>query len=243
MAPFPTIIPKDDRLSLQLVMCKVERWLLPHLEACEEARSNAEACANLCNWLRENLAVARSLCLQAIKKVNPSLDPHDIDTTVTQIREYAASDTRHAIEHFEYYADELTRSQLRVAKRQLRRTAEFVVNQWIEGFRDWARNRKDETRDANTRVEGGAQEQPTAAAESYTAYASADTVWHEHGIRQPRLSEAKRNGRVRWKPAPGGIKDSQGRTVRILYHVGDALRHCKPKHIKEKTRRNALGKS
>lgn len=79
--------------------------------------------------------------------------------------------------------------------------------------------------------------------ETYEGFASADVIWHDHGIKQARLSEAKRDGRVKSKPAPPGQVDSQGRKVRVLYNVADALKQCRPKHVKERTQHQALRKS
>lgn len=77
--------------------------------------------------------------------------------------------------------------------------------------------------------------------DSFDGYKSADRLWHDHGIKAARLSEAKKAGKVRWKPAPCGITDSQCKSIRIVYNVADALKHCLPKHVKEKTRQNPLG--
>jgi hypothetical protein len=79
---------------------------------------------------------------------------------------------------------------------------------------------------------------------SIEGYEPADTLWQDQGILQPRLSEAKKDGRVRYKLAPSGMKDSQGRPVRVLYNRQDAIKHCSPKRVTEETRRKlGLGNS
>ncbi|MBI5865345.1 MAG: hypothetical protein HZB38_12715 [Planctomycetes bacterium] len=72
-------------------------------------------------------------------------------------------------------------------------------------------------------------------------FGPADWFKCQHGIVQVRLSEAANAGRVKTMPAPKGQIDSQGRKVRLLYHVQDALKHCSPKHIKDSTRRKLGG--
>lgn len=57
----------------------------------------------------------------------------------------------------------------------------------------------------------------------------ADWLSYQHGIKQPRLSEAVRDGKVRTLSAPRGYLDSEGKTVRILYNAADAVKHCSPK--------------
>lgn len=75
-------------------------------------------------------------------------------------------------------------------------------------------------------------------------YCPADWFWHEHGIKQARLSEAAGAGKVRTKPAPRGYLDTEGRAVRVLYNKADALKHCAPKHVTTRTRRKlGLGNS
>lgn len=67
--------------------------------------------------------------------------------------------------------------------------------------------------------------------EDYRGYASADTIWHDHGIAPPRLSEAKQAGKIRSKKAPPGILTTDGRPVRLLYHVEDAKKYALPKYL------------
>ncbi len=74
-------------------------------------------------------------------------------------------------------------------------------------------------------------------------FVGANMIWYTEGIPPSRLSEGKRQGRIRWKNAPQGQRDSQGKAVRILYHVADAKQYASPKHVKEKTRKAALRKS
>ena len=45
-----------------------------------------------------------------------------------------------------------------------------------------------------------------------------------------------RTTKVKTLPAPSGMKDTEGRAVRILYNLEDAPKHCQPKHLKKKTR-------
>jgi hypothetical protein len=68
-----------------------------------------------------------------------------------------------------------------------------------------------------------------------SGFTSADKLWHDHGIRQSRLSEGVRKGAIRRKAAPSGLIDSQGRRIRSLYNEEDAIRECSPKHRKSKT--------
>ena len=68
-------------------------------------------------------------------------------------------------------------------------------------------------------------------------YRSADWLWHEQGIKQSRLSEAVRDGKVSTRPAPKGTLDSQGRKLQKLYNEAEALKHCSPKCVTKKTRR------
>ena len=68
-------------------------------------------------------------------------------------------------------------------------------------------------------------------------YASADTLEHDYGIVRERLSEAKQAGKVRSKPAPAKMIDSLGKTIRLLYNIEDAKKHCSPKHVKNKSRK------
>lgn len=75
-----------------------------------------------------------------------------------------------------------------------------------------------------------------AATAGYEGYAPADTIRLEHGILKPRLSEGKKAGKIKSKPAPAGIKDTEGRAVRVYYHVADALAYCKPQHRQDKAR-------
>jgi len=70
---------------------------------------------------------------------------------------------------------------------------------------------------------------------SVAGYASADTLEHDYGIIPARLSEAKSAGKVKSKPAPAKMIDSDGKSVRVLYHVEDAKKHCSPNHVKKKT--------
>ncbi|MFQ5463782.1 MAG: hypothetical protein ACE5E5_14290 [Phycisphaerae bacterium] len=65
-------------------------------------------------------------------------------------------------------------------------------------------------------------------AEGVAGYLSADTLLINHGIHAPRLSEKATKGLVRTKGAPRGLRDSEGRQVRKLYHEQDALRECSP---------------
>lgn len=69
---------------------------------------------------------------------------------------------------------------------------------------------------------------------NYGGFVPADTLWISHGIRQSRLCEAKKKGLVKTKPAPPGIKDSQGKGVRVFYNQSQAIQHCKPKKLKPK---------
>ena len=73
-----------------------------------------------------------------------------------------------------------------------------------------------------------------AFAREFVGYACADTIAIDHGIQKSRLSEGKKAGKIGWKDAPSGMKDSQGRDVRILYHVADAKAFCSPKRIRGK---------
>jgi len=83
----------------------------------------------------------------------------------------------------------------------------------------------------------------TEATDNYEGYAPADTIEMDHGISRTRLSQGKREGKIKWKNAPPGMRDSQGRNVRILYHVADAKQHYSPKQFKSKSRKKpALGK-
>lgn len=63
----------------------------------------------------------------------------------------------------------------------------------------------------------------------HTGFVSADTLFIDHGIRQSRLSEAVRLGKVETQPGPRGYKDSDGREVRKLYHKKQAIKHCSVK--------------
>jgi hypothetical protein len=68
-------------------------------------------------------------------------------------------------------------------------------------------------------------------------YRTADWLWHEHGIKHSRLSEAARDGNVKTTQAPRGTLDSQGRKVRTLYNEAEAVKHCSPKRVTGKRRR------
>jgi hypothetical protein len=67
-------------------------------------------------------------------------------------------------------------------------------------------------------------------------YHSAEWLSVRHGISKSRLSEGKRENRVRWRKAGPGYTDFEGGKARVLYNVADALRHCSPKHVKGKNR-------
>lgn len=58
---------------------------------------------------------------------------------------------------------------------------------------------------------------------------SANWLASNHGIRGPRLSEASKIGSVRTVKAPANYRDNEGKWATLLYHVGDALKHCSPK--------------
>lgn len=66
------------------------------------------------------------------------------------------------------------------------------------------------------------------AQQSFDGFVPADTLRHDHGIGRNRLSEASKKGKVRSMRAPRGLKDSEGRSVRLLYHRDDAIKHCSP---------------
>lgn len=76
--------------------------------------------------------------------------------------------------------------------------------------------------------------------DSFAGFVPADTLELRHGIRRSRLSEAARTGRVKTKPAPPGVVDSQGRAVRQYYNEQQAIEHCSPKRVTAKTR-NRIG--
>jgi hypothetical protein len=81
-----------------------------------------------------------------------------------------------------------------------------------------------------------------ATQRSVGGYASADTIHLKHGIRRERLSEGKRQGAIRSMPALPGTVDSQGKDVRVLYNVEDAIKHCSPKRKRERrSRSNDIG--
>jgi hypothetical protein len=64
-------------------------------------------------------------------------------------------------------------------------------------------------------------------------YAPADDIRLNHGILATRLSEGKKERKIRFKPAPPEWTDSQGKPVRILYHVDDARRYAEPKRTRK----------
>ncbi len=72
---------------------------------------------------------------------------------------------------------------------------------------------------------------PGESGGDYGGYVPADTLEQEEGIRPNRLSEAAGDNKVKTKPAPNGLRDSQGREIRTLYHRAEAIRHCKPKRM------------
>ena len=86
---------------------------------------------------------------------------------------------------------------------------------------------------------GKSDEQGQSNNYDYEGYACADWFRTEHGIPQSRLSELSRgnNPKVRSVRAPKGHpRTSEGKQVRVLYHIQDALKHCSPKHVKQKSR-------
>jgi|GEM_PF-2421877 len=66
-------------------------------------------------------------------------------------------------------------------------------------------------------------------ADEFGAFVPAYWLSTEHGIDQPRLSDAKKSGKVRTKKALPGYPKIKGKTVRVLYNRNDAIRHCAPK--------------
>lgn len=66
----------------------------------------------------------------------------------------------------------------------------------------------------------------------YGGFVPADTLAINHGIRQSRLSEAATANLVETKPAPKGLKDSQGKEIRVLYNQSQAIQQCGPKKLK-----------
>lgn len=75
-----------------------------------------------------------------------------------------------------------------------------------------------------------------AISDELRMYVSADSLELAHGIRRSRLSEAARIGKVRTKKAPAGYPTTDGSIVRILYHAGDARKHCSPQQTKKRQR-------
>lgn len=69
-----------------------------------------------------------------------------------------------------------------------------------------------------------------------TGYASADTLSLDHGIQQSRLSEGKKNDRIKSKAAPTGLRTTDGKSVRVVYHIEDAKRYASPKRRRARTR-------
>lgn len=65
--------------------------------------------------------------------------------------------------------------------------------------------------------------------EGYAGYAPADTIRLDHGISSSRLSEGKTKGKIKTRPAPSGLKDTQGKNIHVLYHVEDAKEYASPK--------------
>ena len=56
----------------------------------------------------------------------------------------------------------------------------------------------------------------------------------QHGISQSRLSEAVSTGSLQKRSATPGTMDLEGRKVRVLYHVSQALKHCQPQRLKRR---------
>ena len=86
----------------------------------------------------------------------------------------------------------------------------------------------------------GASQGAGDASVGYEGFASADTLFVDHGIPKTRLSEGKKAGTIKTKTAPPGQRDSQGKAVRILYHIDDAVKNYSPKHVQERTRQNVI---
>ncbi len=66
-------------------------------------------------------------------------------------------------------------------------------------------------------------------------YRSAGWLERTHGIKKVRLSQQTGQGKVRSTKAPPGYVDLHecgGCAVRVLYHVGDALKYCAPQRIR-----------
>ncbi len=153
MAQFPTIIPEDERLKLWVKVCQKERELKHLLEECEDFRwregigwcrwSPAHIRTKVTNWCRENLQYAYEICMEAIKRLRPSVTPYYIELTVRQIREYCMRDVRHAQKYFEDFCSDLspTKNEVTRAKRSIEAATEYLINRWIADFHDWARNR------------------------------------------------------------------------------------------------------
>ncbi len=124
---------------------------------------------------------------------------------------------------------------------------QLKIHRTVQEFARWLPILADALQHLAGRGPLGKQSEPPPAPSQQTPndtldhYRSADWFAARHGIPQSRLSEGANANppRVCTKRAPAGQVDSQGRVVRVLYHVGDALRYCSPKHVKGKTRRRS----
>lgn len=83
--------------------------------------------------------------------------------------------------------------------------------------------------DVAAEIGGGDDSAEQVEAETLESYRHAEWFTIQHGIKPTRLSEGKSSGKIKWRPAPAGMMDSEGRKVAVLYHIADAIKNCAPK--------------